>query len=98
MLLLMAYLLREIGAERSGQMKELIARINSELAKNHSDLTLSFTETFMHIGRLIFPENDPYSYWNTYDLQLKRDSGKILDEMHFDGTVRGNPGYHQHYC
>jgi hypothetical protein len=79
-------------AEANGQLKVLVAKINLELAKNGSDLHLDLKT--QHEQDKFWPELDPFTSWNHYDVNLTAEEGTVLDNINFDGTQTYHPGHY----
>jgi hypothetical protein len=82
-------------AEKSGQLKELVAAVNAELARQHSDLNLQMKSTYRQSMGL--PELSPFTSWNDYKLSLVTDEGDALDAMGFSGKETYHPGMYPRY-
>lgn len=77
-------------AEKSDQLKQLIAKANLQLAESGSEESVEMHS--MHKQDKIWPELSPFDSWNQYTIGLKNGSLKEQEICKFDGKITHHPG------
>lgn len=81
-------------AAESGQLEEMVQRINEELRKQGSDKSLSLNKE--HRQSLALPCDSPYDSWTQHTVSMKDKTGKEVDSTNFSANRKHHPGLRYH--
>ncbi|MBX9571186.1 MAG: hypothetical protein K2X77_19980 [Candidatus Obscuribacterales bacterium] len=77
-------------AAESGQLEEMVQRINDQLRAQGSDKVLSVT---MQNGQsMMLPEHSPFESWTEYKVSMTDKTGKEVDSTSFSANHKSHPG------